>query len=390
MGAAKFPQQIITDTETKAVTLTPEIEATLPGIDQAFAEADRAFLDDPEKYLQGLEASMFQFKSSEGSEVACSLIHSPDSKPDEILVIFAPFSDREPKSSAYKLGEYLTADTQDGIISKEIFAPNSWNQTTKSAAMFELLGALGKNIPVLTIYGPVPTHAYSPRERSEFKSGDFSPAGRLAKEAIAEAQDRLHGLNSETQITSGHFSGASLGASNAVGAAASKELREGVDVRTVTAQELILGPKSLPDLGKRFIVKRIVGKASDETVSGNNTKIEETAMRRAIDAHGPEIIGTNARAIQGMSKLPYMKGLTKPEATVRAVESLLDNNVSLLIALAENSALTKQTAGSLPNNGARVITLRGENGQKLGHLADEHVALSALVTTLNIAKAKDN
>jgi hypothetical protein len=380
---AEYPTQVITDTESKAVTLTPEIEATLPGIDQAFAEADKAFLDEPERYLQGLEASMCKFRSSEGSDVACSLLYGPNSKPDEVMVIFAPFADRDPKSSADKLGEYITADTPGGIISKEGFAPNSWNQTTKSAAIFELLGALGKNVPVLTVYGPIPSHAYSYRERGQLRSGDFSPAGRLAKEAIAEAQDRLHGPNSETQIDTIRFSGASLGASNAIGAAASKEILHDFDLPTVTAQELILGPKSLPDLGKRFTVGSIVGEPSDETVSQHNPKIEETAMRKAVDAHGSEIVGMNARMVKGM-KPTYMKGLTKPEATVQAVERLLDNNVNLLVALAENSGLTYQTASYLPNSGERVVTIMGENGQRLGHLADEHVALSALVTALNL------
>ncbi|HEX4773928.1 MAG TPA: hypothetical protein VH234_00200 [Candidatus Saccharimonadales bacterium] len=381
MSIAEFPQVIITDTETKAVRLTPAIEATLPDIGQAFAEADKAFLDDPEKYLQDLEASMFKFRSSEGSNVVCSLLYGSNSKPDQALVIFAPFADRDPKSSANKLSEYIAADTPGGIISKERFAPNSWNQTAKSAAIFELLGALGKNVPVLTIYGSVPSHAYSYRERGQLRSGDFSPAGRLAKEALAEAQDRLHGPDSETQIDTVRFSGASLGASNAIGAAASKEVLHDFDVPTVSAQELILGPKNLPDLGKRFT--SIVGEPSDETVSQHNPKIEETAMRKAVDAHGSEIVGMNARMIKGM-KPTYMKGLTKPEATVQAVERLLDNNVNFLVALAENSALTYQTASYLPNSGERVVTIRGENGQKIGHLADEHVALSALIIALNL------
>jgi hypothetical protein len=94
-----------------------------------------------------------------------------------------------------------------------------------------------------------------------------------------------------------------------------------------------------------------------------------------------------ARMIKGM-KPTYMKGLTKPEATVQAIERLLDNNVDLLVALAENSSLTHETASYLPDAGEKVIHIRGENGQKIGHLADEHVALSALVTALNIAKQR--
>jgi hypothetical protein len=62
MPSAEFPSEIITNTDTKAVSLTPQIEATLPGINSAFAEANEGFLDNPERYLTGLESSMFQFR----------------------------------------------------------------------------------------------------------------------------------------------------------------------------------------------------------------------------------------------------------------------------------------------------------------------------------------
>ncbi len=385
MSSAEFPSEIITDTDTKEVTITPEIAAALPGVERAFAAADKAFLSNPEKYLQNLEASLFEFRSSQGSEVACSFLYGPDSRSDELLIIFAPFADRPPKSRADQMYEYITADTPGGIISKEKYAPNSWNQTTKSAVIFDLLEALGKKIPVLTIYGPVPSHAYSFKERSRFRNGDFSPAGRLAKEAVAEVQDLLHGSKSETQISRLYLSGASLGASNAIGAAASKELSSRFVIPSVTAQELIMGPRNLKDLGDRFIRSQYIGEPSREAVSSIYPAVEEPAIRKAIDRHGSEPIGTSARVVKGM-KPTYMLGLNKPIATVQAIERMLDNNVGLLVALAENSSLTHETAGYLPNEGEGLITIRGEHGQKIGHLADEHVALSALIATLNLIK----
>lgn len=386
MRSHEFPQELVTNTETKAVVLAPQIEAALPGVDQAFVEANNVFLDDPEKYLANLENSMFKFRSSEGSKVACSLLHDSDSKPNELLAVFAPFSDRDPKSSSERLHRYLTAGTPAGALGREKASPNSWNQTTKSAVIFEVLGALGKNMPVLTIYSPIPSHAYSFRERGALRKGDFSPAARLAQEAIAEAQIRLHGADSETQIATVHLSGASLGASNAIGAGNGLNGRV-FNVPTVTAQELILGPKSLRDLGKRFTVSQYVGEESDETVSQDSPKIEESAIRKEIDKYGSEPIGMTARMVKGM-KPTYLKGLTRPEATVQAIEQLLDNNVDLLVALAENSALTHQTTSYLPRAGEQVVRIRGENGQKIGHLADEHVALSALVAALNIASPR--
>lgn len=376
------PSELITNTDNKAVVITPELEASLPNIENVFHEINEAFLNNPKKYLQNLEASMFSFKSSEGGEVACSLIHGPSSKEDEILVLFAPFSDRNIKSSSDKLYDYIVATDSPGIIKKEIAAPNTWNQTTKSTTIYEMLSALGNDMPVLTIYSPLASGIYSSDERKQIRNGDFSPAGRITKEALDIVQDKLHGKKSETRVDTAHISGASLGASNAIGAASNKDLKEGLDIQTVTAQELIMGPKNLVDLAKRFTVSPLVGEASNiDTKSYKN--ISETAMRKTVDAHGSELIGTTARMLKGM-KPTYMRGLTKPEITVRAIEELLENNTSLLIALAENSSLTHQTPDFLPKAGEKLITLKAEEGQRLGHIADEHVALSALATALNI------
>lgn len=84
--------------------------------------------------------------------------------------------------------------------------------------------------------------------------------------------------------------------------------------------------------------------------------------------------------LQGMVKLHAMHGLTKPEVTTEAVQQLLDKNVPVTTALAQNSAMSRQTKDYLPS-GARVIDIVG-NGIKIGHVADEHVALSALVVAI--------
>jgi hypothetical protein len=379
---AKIPHELITNIHDKSVVLTPELETGLPDVKNVFKEIDEIFLNNPEKYLQNLEASMFSFKSSEGGEVACSLIHGDSSKGDEILILFAPFSDRDIKSSSDKLHDYIVSSGSPGMLKKELAAPNSWNQTTKSSTVYEMLSALGSDIPVLTIYSPLSSGIYSANEREQIRNGDFSPAGRITKEALAVAQAKLHGLHTETKLDKAHISGASLGASNAIGAAFNEDLNQQLDIQTVTAQELIMGPKNLGDLAKRFTVKPLVGEDSNVD-SSNNDRINETAMRKIVDAHGSELIGTTARMIKGM-KPTYMRGLTKPEITVRAIEELLDNSTSLLVALAENSSLTHETPSYLPNSREKLITLKAEKGQRLGHIVDEHVALSALVTILNI------
>jgi len=71
---------------------------------------------------------------------------------------------------------------------------------------------------------------------------------------------------------------------------------------------------------------------------------------------------------------------------VQAVENVLDNNVDVLVVLAQNSAMTYQTKSFLPNTGVRFIDIRGKEGQRIGHLADEYMALSSLIMVLNILK----
>ncbi|HUD03382.1 MAG TPA: hypothetical protein VMR51_01180 [Patescibacteria group bacterium] len=381
----EIPKEIITNTDNRSVVLTPELVVAIPDIDEAFKQVDKKFLDNPENYLSNIEDSVFTFHSSEGEDVACSLLYGPMSKPDELLVIFAPFSDTAPKSQSSDIYGFVTSNIKNGLFVKEKASPNSWSQSTKSAVIFELLEALGKGMPVLTIYSPISTGAFSTLERKSIKNGDFTPVARITLEAIAAAQDRLHGPKSETQIDKHNISGASLGSSNGIGAAEGL-VRNGREVYTVTAQELILGPKNLRNLGKRFTTHGIVGAASEENYSRDYPIIQEPAIRRTIDKKGSELFGTYSRVVKAMKPV-YMKGLTKPEAIVRSVEYLLDNNVNLLAAIAENDAMSYQTRDYLPE-GVDVVNLRGEKGQKLGHIVDEHVALSALVVALNVMRGK--
>lgn len=384
-----FPTEIIVDTkkETKSVVVSPEIEAVMPHVTEAFAKVDQAFLENPRAYFERLQDSVFSFKSRTGKEVACSLLYDNDSKKDELLVIFAPFSDGPPKSSARQISSYTAEGPPASFLismgRKEVAKPNTWNQTTKSAVLFDLLGAIGSGMPVLTIYSPIPSRAYTRQERSEFKSGDFTAASGIASEAIVHAQERLHGLHSETKIDKANLQGGSLGASNAIGAAGGL-MDKVIAVQTVTVQELIMGPESFADVAKRFTIAGRVGEPSDIWVPQTVSRIPEPQIRQRIDAHGSELsmLVRMAKAV----KPTYLRGLAHPEQTVESIENLLDNNVSLLIALAKNSGLTHQTRDYLPNGGEKVVTVRGEKDQYADHLIDEHVALTALVAALGIIK----
>lgn len=379
---------ITTNTETKEVLLTPELEAAVPGVEAALAQVDDKFNTDRRAYLERLDESQFMVKTKEGPEIACSLLMNDGEQTNELMILFAPFADRDPKTSADTMYRYIGSDRR---VSRTQAKPNSWNQITKSAVTTDLLEALGYGMPVLTIFAPVPLGAYSAQERSLFKNGDFTPSGRLAMEAVQgaveQAQVRVHGLNSPEQFTKLHLSGASLGASNAIGAAV-KFMERDFDVKSVTAQELIMSPHNLLDLGKRFTVGGIVGEVSTRQFPSAARKLGEAALRQAIDWRGSEPIGMNLRMLQGASKLPYMRGLTHSGPTIEALNRLQANGVNVLVATADNSGLTDKTRESLSSNTPQVH-LHAQEGGRIGHIVDEHVTASAAVTAVNVAKSKE-
>jgi hypothetical protein len=382
---SELPNQIITNTESKEVVITPELNEAIPNILPIFDRIDQKFHEDPEAYLAGLEQSMFQFRSTEGSEVRCSLLNRNARKADELMVIFAPFSDRDPKSSAADMSEFIKYEENPGLRALTKAKPNTWSQVVKSAVTEEILAAVDHDMPILTIFSPLPTGAYSKEEKSRIRSGDFSPAARIATEAIDHAKVEMQGLYGPANIDTIHLSGASLGASNAIGAA--KGLIEaGFNVDTVTTQELILGPKGLGDLAKRFTTAQYVGLDSTLQPELSLPRVSEPALRRLTERHGNEPIGMTARMLQGM-KPTYMRGLTHPDTMVRTVDYLHENNTTLLAALAENSALTHETANYLRSSDTNILNIAAEYGQRVGHLADEQVALSAMVIALNIRRS---
>ncbi len=387
MYRPSFLPEIIVNPESKTVVVTPELERAFPEAAAAYKKVDEAFLESPETHLKRLEESVFSFRSKRGlrSPVVCSLIYGQKVS-NELLVIFAPFSDGAPNSTSEDIYRYMLADEKDSI-SKGKAAPNSWGQTTKSGVLSELLQAIDRDMPVLTIFSPMSTHAYNFEERQEIKYGDFTSAARITEEAVAIAQQRLHGQKSETQISKLHFHGASLGASIAIGSA--RGSLADFDVRSVTAQELIIGPKNVfPDLAGKFTINSNVGEVSEIIVPNDYARIAEPIMRRMIDRDGYEF-ATYRRMASGMSKRTFLKGLTNPEfnQTPSAIEELVGNGVPLIVALAENSGLTKDTEDYLPMDSEDVIHIRAEAGQRANHLIDEQVGLTDMIAALNIKRS---
>jgi|GEM_PF-1633229 len=396
---AELPAEVIVDPEAKEVVITPEVEAALPGVSGIFADADRAFDENPRQYLQEMEDSLFSFPkdldggpfsflSSRRANIECSLIPGNG---NEAFVMWAPFSDGPPQSSAEQMFNYTQAG-EVGVADKVFAKPNSWNQLTKSAVMAEVLRAAGVEMPVLTIFSPLPSvpyNAYSHEEYKQIRQGDFRPSARIVEEALAVAQDKLHGPRSETQIDTVHMHGASLGASSAIGAAAGIVWNGGKDIKSVTAQELIIAPKNVvPDLAKRFTIGDPVGEASTLRVSDHYPRLAEPLLRRLIDKAGNEP-AMFAHMLRGMSKLSRLKGLTGGDdnRTVENIEFLDGNGVPVMIPLAETSGLTHDTPDHLPHGGEKIVSLRATEGRRTSHLVDEHVGVTTLLAVAHVAQA---
>ncbi len=383
----EHPGEILTNPEDRSVLVTPEINMFVPGLAQAFDTIDREYADDPEQYFADLVEPVFSFRSTEGSDVVCSLFAKDGCKMDEVLVIMAPISDSEPKNNAHELYKYTIGGSSGGVrglINKEIAAPNTYSQSLKSVTNLDVLRAVKLGMPVLTIYSPMSSQVYSADERKHIRQGDFGPASRIVIEAIEQAQIRLHGKTSETQISKINAAGASLGAANIAAASAEIVQAGEMDVRSVHLQELIMGPKNVYDLAKRFMVKQHVGEPSSGTYEDFYV-IHEPIARQMVDQDGSELIGTNFRILKGM-KPTYMFGLTHPEYTRQHIAVLGDYGVSTQIALAENSALTHETSDYLPDNGERVVTVRASKGQRIGHIMNEHIALSSILTAMSVIR----
>ncbi|HTB48650.1 MAG TPA: hypothetical protein VK712_01060 [Verrucomicrobiae bacterium] len=387
-----MPSEVMVNPDEKTVIMTPPLSREFPDAPKAFRRVDEVFAENPQDHLKMLEESVFSFTPKSGSqaEVTCSLIHGQEVG-DELLVVYAPFADGAPNSRSEEIWRYMQADQAVVQITKGHAAPNSWNQISKSWVMSELLQAVDQDMPVLTIFSPIPTHAYSRGDRKRFRHGDFTPAADITAQAIQLAQERLHGAHSETQIDTLHLHGASLGASNAIGAAAG--LLEAFAVRSLTAQELIIGPTSyFPDLATKFTIKNTVGEPSSEVITQmiDYARIGEPAIRRMIDRDGTEL-ATAGRAIISMLKYSYLKGLTDPEhnQTPRDVARVAEAGAHLAIVLAANSGLTQETNEYLPPAGREsVVHVRAENGHRVAHLIDEHVAPTALLAVMNIARSR--
>jgi hypothetical protein len=370
--------------ETKSLLYDEELRGLLPTLEQSFESIDNEYLRNRIGYLNKISTGQFDIEPTDGGRPVRALLTMDQDTVDsnDIMVLFAPFSDGPPASNPRKITSYIDLAIPN-FADKQAAQPHSYNQATKSGVIHDLLKAEGFGMPVVTIFSPIPPKAYSAAERAQYRRGDFRPASHLAQRAIEQVQDYLHGPNSETQIDTTHYNGASLGASNAIASAAAQLQNDRYRVGSVTAQELPLGAKHLPDLAYRFIFKKMVGEPSDGSASADGIyRLHEPQVRQEIDAHGNEL-QMFARIGKGILRIGYLQGLTHAASTVQHVNQLTAAGVPTTIAVGENSSMSKDTldhfSHDLLADAIRVIRVRGIEGQRAGHPVDEHVAATATI-----------
>jgi hypothetical protein len=264
------------DKANRALYYTDDLETALPGLPEAFRAADHWFEDNKLNHLLSLEDSLFTL-DMDGEPVICSLRYSAASALSKAINVTSHgFADYSPKSSAVELRKYI--DIEDpSIPDKQKAMPNTWSAITKAATMHDIRQAMGLGMPQLDIYRP--TH-------DRFTGGQFAYFADTVEAAVAHAQEALHGKTSETQISELHLNGLSFGASEVVGAAAEIKLAsDQLDVRSVTAQEIIMG-LSFPELIK---FGGLVGEPSAQTSIGEGSEtILEPMLRQQGDKYGNE------------------------------------------------------------------------------------------------------
>jgi hypothetical protein len=233
--------------------------------------------------------------------------------------------------------------------------------------MHHILEAAGVHIPVITLYHPL---SYDKKEREDLAAGNFTSFTRRVETIIKDAKEKMHGSASTHNFSQVALAGMSLGCMEVVGAAVGLMKRERtLQVSSLILQEMLIGQHNLPSL---MAYTQTIGHTSEHSMEGY-VAVGESAARMALDAHGnePDMLWRMVGAV-GYNWKP-LQGMVHPETTREVLEGLVEKDVPLTVALAENSRASRDTAQYLPDDPlVQKIVLAAPQGEKLGHIVDEH------------------
>jgi hypothetical protein len=395
------PKEIKVDVRSgeEGLVRSPELHHIATGIVDPFKRIDEAYQADPRQYLTETIGDIEKVRIREtGREVTCSFIYDEETaKAAEVLVVWAPFSDVEPKSSVDEILAFLKIPPGEVSVGDRMHAqPHSYNQAIKSKTMHDLLKLKGIGMPVTTIFSPIHPDAYPKHHHKIFKNGCFFPAMDTVGAVLSRLEDRLHGPGTN-YVPKVHLNGSSLGSRNALGAASNMVYGFGsLLLGSVTCQEMIIGPDKfprLPRLADRFSFRQQIDKPPGISLIDDRPKIAEPQLRRDLGERGNELqmLGQMATA---MSRWTFLQGLTKSRPAKRSLIDLDKAGIPVTIANAYNSGLTQETQEPLhigdfePQfNYQQKITVKAIENQRIGHELNELVTPTATIALAGIAHA---
>jgi hypothetical protein len=384
--------------EKQGMVRTPKLHYLSAGLAPAFRKIDDNYRANPRQYLEETVGDIEEIKVRETGQAAkCSFIYDENTaKAREVLVVFAPFSDVEPKSSIDKILNLLKILPSEISQADLMLAqPHSYNQAVKSKTIHDLLKIQFFGMPVITIFGLMHPKVYGKNERSEFRDGDFIPAGQVVQAAVSKLEDRLHSPKGN-HIQKIHFNGLSLGASNARGAAVYTLYRSELQVGSLTAQESITGPDKFPRTLRqagRFGFRQQVNRPVTPLSVSDHPKIHEPHLRRKLIERGNEVqmIG---QMLVAMSHQTFLRGLTKSRLAKRNLIDLDKAGVPVTLANAYNSGLSEETQEPLRIGGftplfanQQKLLVKAIEGKRIGHELNELVTPSATIALAGIEYA---
>lgn len=381
--------EVNTEAGHRAVMYDAVMEDQFPNLPASFEVIDETYRRDKLAAFQRLAEHQFPiYPVPNGAPVEASVIFDAESaKSTEVMLIFGPFSDVGPRSDPEEIFAFINT-LNPGRKDKSQGQPHSYSQSNKSDDIHALLKAEGRAMPVITIFNPIPLPAYSAKNIKKINRGDFAGSSQIAELAIGYVQSLLHGQAGETRLEGVHYNGASLGATNALASAVELIKQGRFGAKSVTAQELILGPTGIVDLAKRY-ASSTIGEESKESLYPDAVVIPESAMRRDVDGRGNEV-SAQLQLAGGLIKKPYMKGLTNPRFTIEDVEFLSREGVATTIAVAHNSAPAQDTVSHLHHIGdnKHIVRIRGVKGTRAGHEVNEVVRATSTIALMGVSKSR--
>lgn len=366
---------------THTIVANPDADARgiwLPNTEQilidAFRAAEAEQSADQAGYVRRLEVSLGRMPRSDRESVDYSVLYDgQDPQAPEALVIFGGFSDKRPATPAEEIYRYLHPSSRATLLTKETAQPNSWGPLLRSGTVQAVLAAAGISMPVITIFSPIRP---SKSEGKNLRNGDYSSFGELVEMVVATALDgEVRPTSAAPLKTTVHLLGLSLGAQEAVGAAAALyRSSTTLTLGSLTVQETVLGMNTLREANDYKILS---GEPSTQTTEALQ-EIPEPKLRMLLDRGGGELLGMFTRmAGSAITGLSLLMGVTKSEQTKAIMEELVQANIPVTIARAANSKVSLESENVAPEKAQHVL-IEAVAEKQLGHIVNEiHTAVAA-------------